>query len=199
LCQRIINKIDKILNGTSPQSQKITLRLLLEQADREGLVLPPGEVQRALKRLDDPDYLKELRAAALRQISPPQVVTNAEIHKIEINDETHKVIIETENPQMVDAGFSYGRSGAKDYLPFSLFARALYRFYCETGGRARYTHIPLEDSFGGEAIDFISEAIRQTCVVLGKEIAVRVCPENQINQGRHIARAIHYILKEAKS
>ena len=182
LCQRIVTKIDKYSNGTFTQEAVKALWKLLKEADGKGLVLSNGVVQRAIRRLDDSDILKELRAAALRRIGPPQVAGNA-----------NTVVIESENTQMqmVEAGFIYGRSGAKSYTPLSLFASVLYRVYCEAGGTARYTH-RADNSFSGEAIDFIIEAVAQVCLVFSKEMADSVRP---FNQGSAIAKAIKNYFK----
>jgi hypothetical protein len=195
LCQRIVNKIDKASDVTFTLDKSRSLRKLLEDADREGLALPNGVVQRALKRLDDSDILKELREAAIRRITPAQVLTNAKILKIEVDEKTigngrsllARIEIESENPQMVDAGFPYGRSGAKSYTPFALFARVLYRIYYEAGGTVRYTHNPENGSYSGEAIDFICAVIEQTCIMLRRELVDAICPTNQ---GHAIARVI---------
>jgi hypothetical protein len=201
LCQRIVNKIDKALSSTITQRQKTALRLLLERANSKGFELPHGEVQRALKKLDEPEYLKGLRAAALRRISPPQVVANGKIARIKIDEKTFpngqrpfvtRVVIESKDPQMVDAGFTFGKSGARGYGYFRLFCRALYSVYREAGGTARYTHDYENDSYSGEAIDFISETIAQTCCVLNNEMIDSVCPSNQ---GHAIADAITDFLK----
>jgi hypothetical protein len=161
LCLKIVNIIDKALNGTLTQRQMVALHQILEQADFEGLELPRGVVQRALRRPDDLTILKELSAAAETRSRPPQ----------SIDPKTHRS----------------QTSGARGYLPFSLFATALYRIYSEAGGATRYTHHGIDDSFSSEAIDFITEAVSQTCAGLNPSIIASTCPSNQ---GRAIARVI---------
>jgi len=194
LCAQIADKIARVSSGPITQGQTKALHRLLERADREGLVLPHGEVQRALRRFPDPDYLQELRAAAERRINP-QVIVNARILKIEVDMENRRIVIESENPQKVDAGFPHA-PGAKGYLPYRLFSRALYRIYREAGGTARYSY-PYEYEIGkgysGEAINFIMETVAQTCAVMDTDRAAAVCPSDQ---ARAIALAIDEYFQE---
>ena len=199
LCKRIVTKIDRFSNGTTTQGTGRALRRLLKEVDSKGLVLSNGVVQRALRRPDDSDILSQLRDAAIRRISSQQNLVSKEISKVEIEAKPFpngrfliaKVVIESENPQTLDANISHSRPGAKSYTPFFLFTSALFRIYCEAGGTARYTH-KADNSFSGEAIDFITGVVAQTCLVLSKEMADSVCP---INQGSTVAKVIKNYFK----